>query len=87
MTHGLVGTLNTPFTYLRNTKVAYIQLKELHKTANAAATDLFEMQRQYNMAVRNGNNEEILSLAHGVKTLETAYELLLDLIENMERKL
>ena len=67
--------------------MAYIQLKELHKTANAAAADLSEMKRQYAMAVRNGNKEEVLSLAHGVKRLETAYELLLELLKDMERKL
>tara|TARA_R100001377_G_scaffold82749_1_gene63441 strand:+ start:327 stop:446 length:120 start_codon:yes stop_codon:yes gene_type:complete len=39
------------------------------------------------MAVRNGNNLAILELAHGVKRLEMAYTMLLELVEDMEKKL
>lgn len=67
--------------------MAYIHLRELHKTTNSAASDLHEMKRQYSMAVRNGNNLAILELAHGVKRLEMAYTMLLELVKDMEKKL
>ena len=67
--------------------MAYLHMKELHKTANAVSTDLHEMKRQYGMALRDGNNLAILDLAHGVKRLEAANEMILELIDDMERKL
>ena len=66
--------------------MAYIHLKQLHATTNAAATDLHEMKRQYAMAVRDGNHLAILDLAHNVTRLETAYTMLLELVEDMEKK-
>ena len=64
--------------------MVYEQIKELHKTTNKAAADLHEMKRQYAMAVRDGNNEVILKLAHSVKQLELAYELLCELVDGLE---
>ena len=65
--------------------MVYSQIKELHETTNKAAADLFEMKRQYAMAVRNGNNEAIVKLAHSVSVLESVYELLCELVNAWSR--
>ncbi len=64
--------------------MVYEQIKELHATTNKAAADLHEMKRQYAMAVRDGNNEAILKLAHSVNQLELAYELLCELVDDLK---
>ena len=64
--------------------MVYSQIKQLHATTNKAATDLHEMKRQYAIAVRGGNNESILKLAHCVSQLESAYKLLCELVNDLE---
>ena len=64
--------------------MVYEQIKQLHATTNKAAADLHEMKRQYAIAVRGGNNESIVKLAHSVSQLESAYGLLCEIVDDLE---
>ena len=64
--------------------MVYEQIKQLHATTNKAAADLHEMERQYNIAVRGGDNKSITKLAHAVSQLRSAYRLLCEIVDDLE---
>ena len=64
--------------------MVYSQIQQLHKTTNQAAADLSEMKRQYAIAVRGGNNASIVKLAKAVNQLESAYQLLCELVNDLK---
>ena len=76
--------MSTYYTSQREAKMVYSQIKELHETTNKAATDLHEMKRQYAMAIRGGNNDSIVKLAHSVGQLESAYALLCEIVDDLK---